>query len=389
MKIVLYSHSYLEPENQKNISSLAAFSDVRCALPNRGRVLIFSEYRFKTNQENAGLFCSLMPLYLSQSQYLLKSLISALRRYQPDIINVEYNPWSIMFLQAAVSRSLCCPKARLICTVKKNTYRKRGLRGYLKDRLARYALRQVDHIIAVSGMVAQLLESEFSFPSSDVTVCPHLGVDVDLFKPKAAGFDDIKRSIVIGYCGRLDADKGVTDLVAAVRRIKQKISRPVLLRLLGCGAYSGKLDSQLARDQEKYPWLEILPPVPNAEVAAFLQELDIFALPSRILDDHQEHDAHALIEALATGVASVGTTSGIIPEILGEYAGCLVKPERPDELDAALVGLIENNEERRALALRGREKAVKEFALEVIARRKIDIFRRVLNEGDAKYKPVL
>ena len=125
--------------------------------------------------------------------------------------------------------------------------------------------------------------------------------------------------------------------------------------------------------------MEILPAVSLTEVSDFLRGLDIFVMPSRNLPDHQEHDAHALIEALANGLPCVGTRSGIIPEILGDGTGCIVDPENPAELARVLKGLILNPAYRNELGLRGRQKAIQEFALDTLASKKVNIFKRVID----------
>jgi glycosyltransferase involved in cell wall biosynthesis len=70
--------------------------------------------------------------------------------------------------------------------------------------------------------------------------------------------------------------------------------------------------------------------VPHGEVALFLQALDIFVLPTVAITPRLstlELDAHALQEAMACGVACIGSESGPIPEIL-QGAGILVPPSR-------------------------------------------------------------
>lgn len=382
MKIAVYSHSYLEPENQKNIKALAAFSTVRVLLPSWGSVLLFLGYKFKIRNTWSDLFCPFQPIYVSKSQYLLKTITMGLHRFAPDIINIEYNPWSVMFLQVATSRTLFFRHTKIVCTVKKNTYRrKKGLFGYVKNWIARCSLRWTDHIIAASEMAARLLEIEFSYPSHKITVCHHLGVDISLFKPGDSKLADVGKPILIGYCGRFDAEKGVTDLIEAVRQVKQQIAQPIVLKLLGVGAYSESLDSQLAIEARETDWIEVLPAVPHAEVATFLQNLDIFVLPSRKVEDHEEHDAQALVEALASGIASIGTNSGIIPEIIGDGTGCLVNSACPEELAETIVKLIRRPNFRRELSQRGRKKAEAEFSLSVIAKKKLTIFKRCLNES--------
>lgn len=384
MKIAIISHSYLEPENQKNIIALNALCNVRCILPCRATVLLFSDYEFKDSRGVRDVFFAYRPFFLSKAQYLLGSLTLGLFSYNPDVINVEYNPWSAIFFQVLLCRRMFSPKSKIVCTLKKNTYCcRRGVLGKVKDLLARFAIKKVDHVIAASNLVAHLCESEFAFPASKISVCHHLGVDVSLFSPFKNDFVEDERlgkTIVVGYCGRFDSDKGIRDLVEAISLVRQSSGRTVVLRLMGCGVYADSLDNYLRKKSQQVEWLELLPPVSNSEVAGFLNTLDIFVLPSRVLDDHQEHDAHALLEAMASGVACVGTRSGIIPEIFASGDGILVNPENPYELSEALSFLIRNPAERAMLAKRGRQKALGEFSLNVIANQKCNIFKGVRDE---------
>lgn len=385
MKVSIISHSYLESENQKNLIALNALCDVRCILPRRGPVLIFQDYEFVDSSETSHIFLPCRTFYLSKAQYIIGSLTMGLFTFKPDVINIEYNPWSLIFFQVLLYRWMFSPKSKIVCTIKKNTYRcKPGVFGRVRDLVARFSMKKVDHVIAASSMVADLCNSEFAFPVKKVSVCHHLGVDVSLFNPtrkKCGNENNPQKPIVVGYCGRFDEDKGILDLVEAMRLVKQTVKRAVVLKLMGCGAYGGFLDKHLTEESKHIDWLELLPPVPNAEVAKFLRTLDIFVLPSRMLDDHQEHDAHVLLEAMASGVACVGTKSGIIPEILGRGYGYVVEPENTSELCDALCSLINNSNDRAMLVMRGRKKAVDKFALNKIAKERYTIFKGVVNEN--------
>jgi glycosyltransferase involved in cell wall biosynthesis len=381
MRVAVVSHSYLEPENQKNILTLNSYSEVRCMLPRKGSVLIFSDYEFQDGCNTENIFFTYETLLLTKVQFVFKSLTMGFFKFRPDVISIEYNPWSLIFLQVLICKTIFSRKSKIVCTVKKNTYQcGPGLYGWLKRQFTRYGLKWTDHTIAASEMAEKLLEKTLSVSKHKVSTCHHLGVDIDVFKPSSNSESKNNDKVIIGYTGRLDAVKGVMDLVEAVKKVRGFSEKVIELKLLGCGAYSESLDFQLAKESERTNWLELLPPVSNAEVASFLQGIDIFVLPSRVLDDHQEHDAHALLEALSVGVACVGTKSGIIPELLDDGTGYLVNPESPDELAEVLSKLIEDPKERHAKALLGRNKATREFSLDVIARKKIKIFKELLNE---------
>jgi glycosyltransferase involved in cell wall biosynthesis len=90
-----------------------------------------------------------------------------------------------------------------------------------------------------------------------------------------------------------------------------------------------------------------------------------------------------LVEAMATGVAVIGSDSGEIPHVLGD--GGMVTPEGDAEaLRQALDRLLADPDSRAELAARGRARAQAEYALPVVARRQLDFFRTV---WEAKARP--
>ncbi len=379
MNIIIFSHSYLDPENRKNLLALSRLANVTCVLPKHAPVLIFNDYEFHPDGNDSDIFFPLKFLRLSKSQYLLRGLSEIFRSRQPDAIIVEYNPWSAMFIQTLILRFLFCQKAKLICMVKKNTYSKVGLHGYIKDQLARFTLSRADHILAASNMASDMLKGVFKIPSEKLSVCHHLGVDTNLFCPSHDMVTISGRAINIGYSGRFDAGKGIIDLFEAVQILQENKSRQINLKLLGQGAYSKKLDEKLEKLSCDHSWFSLHPPVAHTEVARFLQDLDIFVLPSRRMPDHQEHDAHALLEALSVGVVCVGTYSGIIPDILKNGVGRLVRPERPKELAGVLCELIENDGVRVTVGRNARDFARRTLELDVIAERKIEVIGKIID----------
>ena len=71
----------------------------------------------------------------------------------------------------------------------------------------------------------------------------------------------------------------------------------------------------------------MLPPVSYEQMPSLLKALDVLVLPSvTILPLHREQFGRVLVEAMAAGVPVVGSSSGAIPEVIGD-AG-LVVPER-------------------------------------------------------------
>jgi len=375
MKVSIVSHSYTAEENRKNIAALAERARLSVVLPYTSEDKLFDIVRFSGAGSNGKAYRPYHRLSLFGAQYLLLTGDMHFRSFAPDLIHLEYDPWSAIFWQVLACRNVFAPRARLVCTVKNNTYRRYpGLRGTLKDGIARGGVRRVDHFIAVSEMVAELYRSIFDVGASRISVMHHLGVDTSLFTPSAGPAHEAG-GMRVGYCGRLDEDKGVLELFEAARACREAGASELTLDYLG----NGKLRERLAALAVEHDWFRLLPPVPHARVPAFLQGLDLFVLPSCTSTDKEEHDAHALLEALAVGVPCLGTHSGITPEILGDGTGLLVEPNSADALSRGLLRLFRCSELRQTLGFRGRAKALSTFSVEALADQRARIYQEILD----------
>ena len=124
-------------------------------------------------------------------------------------------------------------------------------------------------------------------------------------------------------------------------------------------------------------WIEVLDPIPHSEVPKFMHQLDIFALPSQITPDHEEHDGHALMEALACGVPAVGSTSGVVPELLAHGCGIVFPAGDVDALQSSLEKLLADPQQRKQIGVNAATTAQNLYSIESIAQQKADIFARI------------
>lgn len=380
MRVAVFSHAYFEPENRKLLWELARHAELRVITPasflSPPEDRDFRGGRYVPDRETEHLFAtySMLPLRRGGriANYALTSLDFGLRRFGPDIIHVDHEPWAPVAAQAVGARSVAGTDARVVLGMKVNTYRTgRALVGPLRRGLGRAGLWRATRVIAASRATAGLVQSTFDVPREKIDLVPHQAVDVDLFSPAPVGPRAQTTPIVVGYAGRLHPEKGTGDLVEAVRRAHRKDPGRLRLRLLG----SGPLDGWLRALAKQYEWLELLPAVPGHQVADFLRGLDIFAMPTGVREEREEHDGHAMTQALACGLPTVGTRSGILPELL-DGVGVIVDPHDPDALAEALLALSDDPDRRRELGTRGRRRAEAEWAIEVVARRRIASYER-------------
>ncbi len=103
------------------------------------------------------------------------------------------------------------------------------------------------------------------------------------------------------------------------------------------------------------------------EMYAMYQEgqIDVVVLPCIVTDDQEtEGIPVSLVDALANGVPVISTTTGSIPELLGEGAGILVAPKDPAALAEAIERMMVSPDLRRQLSAAGRQRVLAEYAVD-------------------------
>src|SRR5256885_3578871 len=102
--------------------------------------------------------------------------------------------------------------------------------------------------------------------------------------------------------------------------------------------------------------------------------MDIVVVPVvAILPVHREQFGRVLVEAMAAGTPVVGSSSGAIPEVIGD-AGLVVPEGDPSALAEALDRLLGNPALRSSLVERGRARVASHYAWPVVAARTRDLY---------------
>jgi len=101
-------------------------------------------------------------------------------------------------------------------------------------------------------------------------------------------------------------------------------------------------------------------------------------LPSLTRPNWVEKFGRVLIEAMACGIPVIGSSSGEIPNVLGE-AGLIFKEGDTGDLRDKLMRLINNKDLRNQLGKLGREKTVKHYSWKSIAGQTINLYEQLMD----------
>jgi len=204
-----------------------------------------------------------------------------------------------------------------------------------------------------------------------LSVIPQFGVDPEIFKP-AKEIPDPGRGFVIGYVGRFVPEKGVDVLVEAVASLPGAWQ----LALAGSGPDQGELERR-ARELAIGERVFFAGQLPSTQMPAYFQHLDVLVLPSRTRPNWMEQFGRVLVEAMACGIAVIGSNSGEIPSVIGD-AGLIFQENAADDLYQQLRRLQGQPEFRRHLGRRGRQRVLERFTQAQIAAQTVAVYREMM-----------
>lgn len=237
-----------------------------------------------------------------------------------------------------------------------------GIHRTVAEKQARFTYQLADQIICVSNQAKAHLASKWQVDPQKINVMPN-GVDVDLFSQQ---FDPhpvrkewrLGEGPVICFVGGFQKWHGLENLVDSFKTVSQSMPETRLL-LVGDGPYREELDQKIAASgvQEKVIVTGFLP---QERVPELMAAADIAVLPYPELPQDLWFSPLKLYEYMAAGKTVVASRAGQIAEVISDgETGILIKPGDVGALTNALLGLLNNEPERRRLAENGRLQAVK------------------------------
>ena len=388
MRILVASHSYIVDLNCEKLRALARLEpeiEVTVVVPRRWRPGGVQNKIIETQPRQEGSF-RVVPVsnFSENNQGLLTfgaDIISLLRQFRPQIIQVEQGAKALGYAQLITLNKLMRLKAKnLFFTWWNLPYDLK----FPVSVLEAYNLRNTDGVIAGNQDGAEVLR-QHGYQGA-IKVMPQLGVDENRFCPQPQ--PELKSQLgiqpddfVVGFVGRFVEEKGLLTLGLALAGLRE---RPWKWLLLGRGQLEKVLMEKAVEwgIQDRLIWVES---VAHDEVPRYINLMSTLVLPSETNTQFKtltaagwkEQFGHVLIEAMASKVPVIGSDSGEIPYVIAE-AG-LIFPERDvAALQKYILSLMEQPELAQKLVRLGYERVMSHYTNQALARQMLGFYKQLL-----------
>jgi glycosyltransferase involved in cell wall biosynthesis len=116
--------------------------------------------------------------------------------------------------------------------------------------------------------------------------------------------------------------------------------------------------------------------VPSVRLPEVYRQMDLLVLPSRTTPTWKEQFGRVLIEAMASGVPVVGSSSGEIPHVIGT-AGLVYPEGNVPALRSTLAGLLASPVRRAELGRQGRARVLEHYTQQRIVQQYLEVYREM------------
>ncbi len=382
LRVLLISHTcQSRTEGQPKAECLARLGDIELLVLAPDRWLHYGAWREADAPADAGFAFRAgrvaWPWVGPAQSYLhwYPELPQILRDFRPHVIDLWEEPWSLVSGQACWLRNRLLPETRIVTETEQNIDKQlpppfEQLRGY--------TLRNADYAVGRNADAIEILRHKGYRGRAEVI---GNAVDPALFRPLER--DRCRRELglegfVAGYVGRMVEEKGLIDLLEAMPLTQSEVG----LLLVGSGPLEPVLAERI-RTLGLESRVKQLPGQPLEALPSLMNALDVLALPSRTTARWKEQFGRVIIEAQACGVPVIGSSSGAIPDVVGE-GGWIVPEGRPAALAAALDEAAGDITATRDRGRRGRQRVLAEFTWERVAEQMRDVYRRAAEPRPAR-----
>jgi glycosyltransferase involved in cell wall biosynthesis len=234
-------------------------------------------------------------------------------------------------------------------------------------------------IAALSPLLAQHCQARLSH-ANEVSVLP---ITTEDLRNGHRATRELRTNVTVGFAARIEHLKGPVTLLEAFARAS-KSCKELRLVIAGTGSLAPQLmERALAlgvSSQCEFVGVYTKP----EERKAFMERLDIFALPSLT-----EGTPNTIVEAMSHGVPVVASAVGGIPDVIDLATGILCRPGDVGALAEALTRLTRNRALRLQMGQAARKRYEQLFSPAAVLPILLNAYYRVAANGTPGPTPLL
>ena len=229
----------------------------------------------------------------------------------------------------------------------------RGDDVYLPGRFIRITSKPIlQNANAVLALTEDMREKMAKVTDREIFVVPN-GINLNQFTERSLTIVKENGVKKILFIGRLHPVKGVKYLIRAMERVLKEIPEAKLI-LVGDGKEREMLET-LSKQLSINNSVQFVGIVPHEKVHTFLQQADVFVLPSI-----SEGFPNVILEAMACGLPVIATRVGGIPDIIIDGTnGYLVEVKDAHAIAERILLLLQNEILKKEISANNEQKVKK------------------------------
>ncbi len=300
-----------------------------------------------------------------------------LKAWQTDIIHCHLFDANVVGLLAGIFLGI---KKRIYTRHHSDYHHVYFPRAVYYDQFVNYLATD---IVAISGAVKGILEKKELVKKEKIHLIPH-GFKLDIFdldknNPEiSAKINALKTKYqthdyfpVIGVIARYTSWKGIQYIIPAVKNLLEKYPKAKILLANAKGDYKTEIQNLLKTNIPENQYQEI---AYESDLGTLYQLFDVYVHTP--IDAYKEAFGQTYIEALASGVPSVFSLSGIASEFIQDEHNALVVPfQNSEAITKTIIKLLENKILRNKIIENGK-KDIQKFGLDIFIQKLRDLYKK-------------
>jgi glycosyltransferase involved in cell wall biosynthesis len=238
-------------------------------------------------------------------------------------------------------------------------------------RWMQFVLKQCNGMIILSSEWIKINEiapkTKIILLKNSINLTPYIKLDKSLKEKNG--------KIKIIYLGHIGVEKGIMDLIQAVKILNDRQIIGFEVWIYGEDSHPGELYNakELVRSLQLDKYILFSEPIFGEKKIEVFRAADIFVLPS-----YHEGLPVSIIEAMAAGLPIIATRVGGIPDLIDDSKnGILINSKAPIELANAIMTLIENEHLRQIYGIEAKRKALQNHDVEIYVDRLLNFYQEL------------